>query len=124
MDVLEIDDNTPPDLAPFSRDVSVWSFQHDLNLHTRPAAATFRAIHEALGGSRFRGYPERVARATRELLDHFVDAEEVTWLTGEELAAAHPCLPTGESAVERTLRMLRARWTVQVTPSAAFGSDG
>ena len=38
--VLEIDDNTPADLAPFSYDVSVWSFHRDLNLHTRTAAAT------------------------------------------------------------------------------------
>jgi hypothetical protein len=104
--VLEIDDNTPADLAPFLHDVSVWSFQHDFNLHTRTAAATFRTIHENLGGSRFRGYPERAARATRELLDRFVDAEEVTWLTGEELAAVHPCLLTGDTAVERSLRML------------------
>ncbi len=80
----------------------------------------FRAIHEALGGSRFRGYSERVARATRELLDDFVDAEEVTWLTGEELAAVHPCLPIGDTAVDRTLRMLFD--TVEVA-GRHFGPD-
>jgi hypothetical protein len=106
--VLEIDDNTRPDLAPFSHDLSVSSFHHgpNLNLHTRTAAATFRVIHEALGGRSSRGDPERVTRATRELLDDFADAEEVAGFTGEELASVHPYLPTGDTAVGRTLRML------------------
>jgi hypothetical protein len=104
--VLEIDDNTPCDLAPFTNDVSMWSFEDDFNLGTRTAAETFRAIHEALGGSKFRSYPERVARTTFELLDGLVGAEEVTWLTGAELAAVGPLLPTGQSSVEKSLRML------------------
>src|SRR4051812_10841287 len=104
--VLEIDDNTPPDLAPFMYDISMWSFENDFNLGTRTAAETFRSIHEALDGSRYRGYPERVARTTFELLNGLVEAEEVTWLTGAELAAFGPLLPTGETSVEKSLRML------------------
>ncbi len=118
--VLEIDDNTPTELAPFSYDVSVWSFQHDFNLGTRTAAETFRTIHETLGVSKFRGYPDKVACATWELLDRFVDADEVTWLTGSELAAVHSCLPTGDTAVERSLRMLFD--TVEVA-GRHFGPD-
>ena len=104
--VLEIDDNTSPEQAPFAHDVSVWSFQGDLNLHTRTAAETFRAVHETLDGSRFRGYPERAARATVELFDAAVGADEVTWLTGAELAAAAHLIPAGDTWVERSVRML------------------
>ena len=118
--VLEIDDNTPQDLAPFTNDVSMWNFKDDFNLGTRTAAETFRAIHKALGGSIFRGYPERVARTTRELLNGFVGAEEVTWLTGAELAAVGALLPTGGTSVERSLRMLFE--TVEVA-GRHFGSD-
>jgi hypothetical protein len=104
--VLEIDDNTPRELPPFTMDVSAWSFQHDFNLATRTAAETLRKINAALSGSKFRGYPDKVAPSTWELLDRLVEAEEVTWLTGTELAAARSLLPTGETGVERTLRML------------------
>lgn len=104
--VLEIDDNTPPELAPFTCDVSAWSFKHDYNLGTRTAAETFRAVHAALDGSRFRGYPDRAARATVGLLDAAVGADEVTWLTGAELAAAGHLVPAGDSGVERSVRML------------------
>ena len=48
--VLEIDDNTPRELPPFTMDVSAWSFQHDFNLATRTAAETFRKINAAAGG--------------------------------------------------------------------------
>jgi hypothetical protein len=118
--VLEIDDNTPRELPPFTMDVSAWSFQHDFNLATRTAAETFRKIHSALGDSKLRGYPNRVAPSTWELFDGLVEAEEVTWLTGAELAAARSFLPTGESAVERTLRMLFE--TVEVA-GRHFGPD-
>lgn len=104
--VLETDDNTPPELTPFTYEVSVWSFECDLNLGTRTAAETFRAVHATLGGSQFRGYPERAARTTVELLDARVGADEVTWLTGVELAAVGPLLPVGWSQVERSVRML------------------
>jgi hypothetical protein len=120
MVVLEIDDNTPGDLPPFTYDVSVWSFRHDFNLQTRTGAETFRKIHEALGGSKFRGYPEKVARATWELLDGFVDDDEVTWLTGTELADVRSCLPTGASGIERSLRMVFD--TVEVA-GRHFGPD-
>ena len=103
--VLEIDDNTPPDLPPFTHDVSVWSFADDLNVSTRTGTDTFRAVHAALDGSRFRGYPERAARTTVELLDSLVDSG-VTWLTGTELATAGPLLPAGNEPVERSLRLL------------------
>jgi len=33
--VIEIDDNTPANMAPFTNDVSMWSFSDDLNLGTR-----------------------------------------------------------------------------------------
>jgi hypothetical protein len=118
--VLEIDDNTPRELPPFAMDVSAWSFQHDFNLATRTAAETFRKIHSALWDSKFRGYPDRVAPSTWELFDGLVEAEEVTWLTGAELAAARSFLPTGESAVERTLKMLFE--TVEVA-GRHFGPD-
>ena len=118
--VLEIDDNTPPELAPFTYDVSVWCFEHDFNLSTRTAAETFRALHEVLGGSQFRGYPDRVARATSELFYRFVGPEEVTWLSGAELATARSCLPSGDSAVDRTLKMLFD--TVEVA-GRYFGPD-
>ena len=104
--VLEIDDNTPPGLAPFMHDVSMWSFEYDYNLGTRTAAETFRAVHEACAGSRFRGYPAKAARATVELFDAAVGADEVTWLTGAELSGTGPLLPAGDSQVEHSVRML------------------
>ena len=54
------------------------------------------------------------------LLDRLVEAEEVTWLTGAELAAERSFFPTGESAVERTLRMVFE--TVEVA-GRHFGPD-
>src|SRR4051794_11560090 len=47
--VLEIDDNTPADEPPFTYDVSMWSFDDDLNLRTRTGAEVFRKMHEAAG---------------------------------------------------------------------------
>jgi len=50
-----------------------------------------------------------VARATRDVLNGFAGEageEEVTWLTGEKLAAVRPCLSAGDAAVERSLIML------------------
>ena len=118
--VLEIDDNTPRELPPFTMDVSAWSFQHDFNLATRTATETFKKINEAVTGSKFRGYPDRVAPSTLELLGGLAEASEVTWLTGAELAAARSLVPTGESDVERTLRMVFE--TVQVA-GQHFGPD-
>jgi hypothetical protein len=118
--VLEIDDNTPPHVPPFTNDVSMWSFEHDLNLGTRTAAETFRAFHEALDGSKFRGYPERVARATFAVFNGRVQAEEVTWLSGTELAASAALIPTGGASIERSLRKLFD--TVAVT-GRQFGMD-
>ena len=118
--VLEIDDSTPADQAPFTQDVSMWSFANDQNLGTRTASETFRTIHEASDGSRSRGYPERVTRATFELLNGFVEAEEVTWRDGAELAACHSLLPTGETAVEKSLHML---FETVATAGRHFGPD-
>ena len=118
--VLEIDDTTPRGLAPFSHDVSVWSFEHDLNLHTRTAAQAFRTLHEIQGGSKFRGYPDTIAPATSRLFDSFVDASEVTWLTGTEVAAGRSCVPTGDSDVVRSLRML---FDVVEVAARHFGPD-
>ena len=80
--VLEIDDNTPRELPPYTMDVSAWSFQHDFNLATRTAAETFRKIHVAFGGSKFRGFPDNVPPSTWELLDRLAESDQVTWLTG------------------------------------------
>jgi hypothetical protein len=118
--VLEIDDNTPPDLPPFTNDVSMWNCQHDLNLATRTASETFRALLERSGNSEYRGYPVRVARATVELFDGYVDPSEVTWLTGAEVAAVRDCFPSGDTEVERSLRMLQE--TVEVA-GRSFGLD-
>ena len=118
--VLEIDDNTPRELPPFTMDVSAWSFQHDFNLATRTARADFPEDPLSPGGLEVRGYPDSVAPSTWELFDGLVEAEEVTWLTGAELAAARSFLPTGESAVERTLSMLFE--TVEVA-GRHFGPD-
>ena len=104
--VLEIDDNTSPQHPPFTNDVSMWSFADDLNLRTRTAAATFRTLHEACGRSTFRGYPDRAARGTVALLDSFIEASQVTWLTAAELAGDRPWLSRGDSPVERSLRLV------------------
>ena len=104
--VLEIDDNTPADGAPFTYDVSMWSFADDLNLRTRTAAGTFRNLLSLAGSGTFRGYPERAAAATKSLFDGFVVESEVTWLTARELAGDRRWLPTGNSEVERSLQML------------------
>src|SRR5690348_4338251 len=72
--VLEIDDNTPAGEPPFTYDVSMWSFDDDLNLATRTGAEVFREMHKAADSSRFRGYPERAAQGTVELFNAFVDA--------------------------------------------------
>ena len=106
--VLEIDDNTPADLPPFTHDVSMWSFDDDLNLATRTGAEVFRKMHEAADSSRFRGYPERAARGTVELFDSFVDASEVTWLTVAELGRERSWLPRDfpDHSVVRTLHAL------------------
>jgi hypothetical protein len=53
---------------PFTMDVSAWSFQHDFNLATRTAAETFMKINAALAGSKLRGYPDRVASSTCEVV--------------------------------------------------------
>jgi hypothetical protein len=104
--VLEIDDNTPPTEAPFTNDVSMWSMEHDMNLHTRTAAEAFRVIHESIDESKFRGFPNRVSPRTKDLFDRFVDADEVTWVSGVELNRIRPYLPKCDSEIERTLRML------------------
>src|SRR5687768_835747 len=108
--VLEIDDSTPADKPAFTHDVSMWSFDDDLNLATRTAAEVFRKMHEAAGSSRFRGYPERAAAGTIKLFDSFVDAAEVTWLTAAELGTERPWLPRDfpENDVRRTLSALFA----------------
>lgn len=105
--ILEFDDGTPCREPPFTYDGSMWSFRHDFNLHTRTAAEVFRAMHEAVGGSVFRGYPPNVARATRELLHGYVDAAEVTWVSASEVAEGDRAwLPAGDETVERGLRLL------------------
>jgi hypothetical protein len=106
--VLEIDDNTPADKPPFTHDVSVWSFGDDLNLATRTGAEVFRTMHEAADASRFRGYPDRAARATVELFESFVEPSDVPWLTVAELGRDRPWLPRDrpEDAVVRTLHAL------------------
>jgi hypothetical protein len=105
--VLEIDDNTPADLPPFTHDVSMWSFDDDLNLATRTGAEVFRNMHEAADSSRFRGYPERAAQGTVELFDAFVDASEVTWLTVAEIGRDRPWLPrVPDHSVVKTLHAL------------------
>jgi hypothetical protein len=120
--VLEIDDNTPADLPPFTNDVSMWNFDGDLNLATRTGGEVFRKMHEAAGSSRFRGYPERAARGTHKLLDSFVDASEVTWLTVAELGRERPWLPRDfpDDPVVRTLHALFA--TIDAV-AAQFGPD-
>jgi len=120
--VLEIDDNTPADLPPFTNDVSMWSFAGDLNLATRTGAEVFRKMHEAADSSRFRGYPERAAAETIKLFDSFVDAAEVTWLTAAELGTERPWLPRDypEDDVHRTLKALFG--TVDAVASQ-FGLD-
>lgn len=104
--VLEFDDNTPANEPPFSYDVSMWSFEYDLKFRTRTAAETFRKLHEAAGGAKFRGYPANAARGTHALLDAFVEPAEVTWLCAAELQGERAWLPKGNSEVERGLRML------------------
>ena len=71
-------------------------------------AEVFRKMHEAADSSRFRGYPDRAARGTVKLLDAFVDASEVTWLTVAELEGDRPWLPRDhpEDSVVRTLHAL------------------
>jgi hypothetical protein len=103
--VLEIDDNTPVHLPPFTHDVSTWSFVDDLNLATRTAGKVFRDLHRASGSPEFRGYPERASPTTRELLG---DARDVSWLTAAELAGERPWLPAHDpdDPVVKTLRML------------------
>src|SRR5947199_383915 len=103
--VLEIDDNTPADQPAFTHDVSMWSFDGDLNLRTRTGAEVFRKMHEAADSSRFRGYPERAAEKTIKLFDSFVGAAEVTWLTAAEIGRERPWLPRDypEADVHRTL---------------------
>ncbi len=118
--VLEIDDNTPRDLEPFTNGVSMWSFRSDFNLATRTAAETFRAIHEAIDHSRFRGYPKNVASATVKLFDAFVTPDEVTWLTGAELATASDLLPKGPDSVCKTLRMV---FEIVEVAARHFGAD-
>jgi hypothetical protein len=118
--VLEIDDSTTPECVAFSQDVSVWSFEHDLNLPTRTGAETFRTLHRVLGESKFRGYPDGVARATTKLFDRFVGPEEVTWLSGAELATARSHLPSGDSAVMKSLGML---FDVVEVAGRYFGPD-
>src|SRR4051794_34572750 len=102
--VLEIDDNTSADLPPFTNDVSMWSFDADLNLASRTGAEVFRKMHESADSSRFRGYPERAAAGTVKLFDSFVDASEVTWLTAAEVGSERPWLPRDdpENDVHRT----------------------
>lgn len=108
MVVLEIDDNTPAYLPPFTHDVSMWSFDDDHNLATRTGAEVFYRMHEAVDSSRFRGYPERAARNTFELFDALVDHSQVTWLTVAELGRERPWLPRDflEDSVVRTLYAL------------------
>lgn len=104
--VLEIDDNTPADQKPFTNDVSLWDFSEDLNLHTRTAAEVFRKLHDAVDSSAFRGYPERATRATRELFGGLFESSEITWITAAEIPPDRVWLPTGDSSVERSVRML------------------
>lgn len=98
----------------------MWNFRHDFNLATRTATETFRALLERSGGSEYRGYPLRVARATAELFDGLVEPSEVTWLTGAEIAAGRDCFPSGDTEVERSLKMLQD--TVEVA-GRYFGPD-
>jgi hypothetical protein len=118
--VIEIDDNTPADAAPFTNDVSMWSFSDDFNLGTRTASDTLRKLHELVDASKFRGYPERAAQGTRELFDGLVDSSEVTWIAASELPRDRCWLPAGSGAVECTLRALFE--TVDVV-SLHFGAD-
>ena len=104
--VLEIDDSTPADEPPFTNDVSMWSFADDGNLGTRTASETFFRLLKLVGGTSYRGYPERAHRHTVTLFDGFVEASEVTWLTAAEIGSDRPWLPSGSSSVERSLRML------------------
>jgi hypothetical protein len=118
--VLEIDDNTSSDQKPFTNDVSMWDFSRDLNLQTRTGAEVFRRLHDAAGSSVFRGYPERVAHATRELFDRLFEPSEITWLTAAEIPSDRGWLPAGDSSVERSVRMLFETLDVAVRH---FGAD-
>lgn len=120
--VLEIDDNTSADLPPFTHDVSMWSFDDDLNLATRTAAEVFRKMHEAAGGSRFRGYPERAADSTLKLFEAFVDASEVTWLTAAEIGGERPWLPR-DHLEHPVVRSLHALFGAMDAVAAQFGAN-
>jgi hypothetical protein len=118
--VLEIDDNSPADQKPFTNDPSMWSFSNDFNLRTRTGAEVFRKLHAMVGSSTFRGYPERPARATRELFDGLVEPAEITWLTASELPVDRGWRPTGDSPVEQSLRMLFETFELA---ARRFGAD-
>ena len=120
MVVLEFDDNTPTNEPPFAYDVSMWSLEHDYKLRTRTAAETFRKLHEAAGGSKFRGYPVNTSRGTHALLEGFVDPGEVTWLSAAELQGERAWLPKGDSEVERGLHML---FDAMDVAARLFGAD-
>jgi hypothetical protein len=120
--VLEIDDNTPAGESPFSCDVSMWSFDDDLNLATRTGAEVFREMHKAADSSRFRGYPDRAAQGTVKLFDAFVDASEVTWLTVAELGTDRPWLPR-DHLEHSVVRSLHALFGAIDAVAAQFGTN-
>jgi hypothetical protein len=120
--VLEIDDNTPAGAPPFTYDVSMWSFDDDLNLATRTGAEVFREMHKAADSSRFRGYPDRAARGTVALFDAYVDASEVTWLTVAEVGSDRPWLPRDHPENE-VVRTLHALFGAIDAVAAQFGTD-
>lgn len=122
MVVLEIDDSTSADQPPFTLDVSMWSFNHDVNLATRTGAEVFRKMHEAVDSSRFRGYPECVAHGPVTLFDSFVDSSEVTWLTVAELGRERPWLPRNFSD-NLVVRTLHAFFGAIEAVAAQFGPD-
>src|SRR5256885_12153663 len=101
--VMEIDDNTPAQEAPFSNDPSMWSFAEDLNLATRTAAEVFQGLHDRICSSSFRGYPPRSAPAAQKLFGQLADPSHVSWFTAAEVGTDRSWLPSTDTHVARTL---------------------
>ena len=118
--VMEIDDNTPAEESPFSNDPSMWSFAEDLNLATRTAAEAFQGLHGRICSSTFRGYPPRTAPATQKLFGAFAEPPEVSWFTAAELGTDRSWLPSTDTHVARTLRLL---FTTFDAAAGCFGAD-
>lgn len=114
--VLEVDDNTPSEDAPYTCDVSVWSFADDFNLATRTAEKSFRLMHKAVCGGVFRGYPPNGSEVACKLFG----GDEVTWIGAAELAGERPWLPAPIDGVTRTLHAL---FDTMDVAARHFGAD-